>query len=257
MSLVRKNRPGSFNRGVVRRGSLVVLAMTGLLAAGLAINGVTHRTPRITAVRAEAMTAGPAAAAPSAAAAAPAANCTDYQLVDARGTGEPGALGTIVGDPLFADLQQALAPQTVSSYAVNYPASLAPGSASAGNADLVNHVMSQAAACPSQKFILGGYSQGANVVDNSIGVSSAGALTGAPIVATLPAADQARVSSVLLFGNPIRAQGNMVTGPLAGITDDICAPGDPVCMAGGLNAAAHLSYTANVASAAAFAAAHR
>jgi cutinase len=214
--------------------------------------------PATAAAPAAAATAPAMAATPTAAAApaAAAANCTTYQLVDARGTGEPGPLGVIVGDPLFAALQKALAPATVSSFAVQYPASLAPGSASVGNANLVNHVMSQLAACPGQKFILGGYSQGANVVDNSIGVSSAGALTGAPIVAVLPAAAQAKVSSVLLFGNPIRAQGKMVTGPLAGVTFDVCAPGDPVCVAGGANVAAHLSYTANVGMAAAFAAAH-
>ena len=190
-----------------------------------------------------------AAAAPTAA-----ATCSAIDVVVARGTGEPGRLGIIVGDPVFRALQQRLTGLSVSSYPVSYPASLAPGSASQGNADLVNHVTSQAAACSAQRFILVGYSQGANVVDNSIGISSDGALVGGPIVATIPASVEPRVAAVLLFGNPIRAQGRSVTGTYAGRTDDFCARGDPVCQPGGLNILAHLSYSADANAAAAFAA---
>jgi hypothetical protein len=51
----------------------------------------------------------------------------------------PGVLRTSDGDT----------GQTLSSYPVNYPANLGePASVQAGNTDLVNHVMSQAAACP-------------------------------------------------------------------------------------------------------------
>lgn len=118
----------------------------------------------------------------------------------------------------------------------------------------MNHVRSQAAACPNQRFILVGYSQGANVVDNSIGISSAGAVVGSPIVATIPAALEPKVSSVLLFGNPIRAIGKSVTGIYQSRTIDFCAAGDPVCENGGGDTGAHLSYRANADAAAAFAA---
>jgi cutinase len=185
---------------------------------------------------------------------ATAAACTNIDVVVARGTGEPGTLGIIVGDPVFAALRNRLTGNSLSSYAVRYPASLAPGSASQGNADLVNHVTAQAAACASQRFILVGYSQGANVVDNSIGISSDGALVGGAIVATIPAAAGTRVAAILLFGNPIRAIGRSVTGTYAGRTLDLCAAGDPVCQAGGLNFLAHLSYTRNANQAADFAA---
>jgi cutinase len=185
------------------------------------------------------------------------ADCADYDVVVARGTGEPGTLGVIVGDPVYAALRTALAGHTTSAYPVSYPASLAqPASVQAGNTDLVRHVTDQAAACPGQRFVLVGYSQGANVVDNSIGVSSAGALVGGPIVATLPDAVASRVASVLLFGNPIRALGKSVTGTYADRTDDFCASGDPVCQPGGWNFFAHLSYTADATTAAAFAANH-
>ncbi|WP_141203168.1 cutinase family protein [Streptomyces griseorubiginosus] len=188
--------------------------------------------------------------APSATAAA----CSDIDVVAARGTFEPGTLGFIVGDPVFSALQRKLTGRNLSSYWVNYPADLSPTSAAQGNADLVNHVKSQASTCPNQRFILVGYSQGANVVDNSIGISSAGAVVGSPIVATLPAAVEPRVAAVLLFGNPIRAIGKSVTGTYQSRTIDFCAQGDPVCQAGGNDTLAHLGYTADADAAAAFAA---
>ncbi|MFG3029927.1 cutinase family protein [Streptomyces sp. NPDC048253] len=185
---------------------------------------------------------------------ASAATCSDIDVVAARGTFEPGTLGLIVGDPVFSALQRKLTDKTLSSYAVNYPADLSLTSAAQGNADLVNHVKAQATACPNQRYILVGYSQGANVVDNSIGISSAGAVVGSPIVATLPAAVEPKVAAVLLFGNPIRALGKSVTGTYQSRTIDFCATGDPICENGGDDVLAHLGYTADATAAATFAA---
>jgi cutinase len=185
---------------------------------------------------------------------ASAAACSDIDVVAARGTFEPGTLGLIVGDPVFSALQKKITGKSLSSYAVNYPADLSLTSAAQGNADLVNHVNAQAAACPNQRFLLVGYSQGANVVDNSIGISSDGAVVGSPIVATIPAAVGPRVAAVLLFGNPIRAIGRSVTGTYQSRTIDFCANGDPICQNGGTDVLAHLGYTANADAAATFAA---
>jgi cutinase len=185
---------------------------------------------------------------------ASAAACTDIDVVAARGTFEPGTLGFIVGDPVYSALQRKISGKTFSSYRVNYPADLSLTSAAQGNADLVNHVDQQAAACPSQRFVLVGYSQGANVVDNSLGISSEGAVVGSPIVATLPAAVEPRIAAVLLFGNPIRALGKSVTGVYQSRTVDFCATGDPICQSGGTDVLAHLGYTANADAAATFAA---
>lgn len=183
--------------------------------------------------------------------------CSDLDVIVARGTGEPGTLGTFVGDPVFAALRSKITTKTLTAYPVNYPASLAqPTSVQAGNADAVAHLVAQAAACPGQRFILVGYSQGANVIDNSIGISSDGAVVGGPVVATIPAALASRVAAILLFGNPIRALGKSVSGPYTARTDDFCADGDPVCQLGGFNPLAHLSYGSTDAEpAAAFAAA--
>jgi cutinase len=185
---------------------------------------------------------------------ATAATCADIDVVAARGTFEPGTLGLIVGDPVYSALQKKLPGKNLSSYKVNYPADLSLTSAAQGNADLVDHVKSQAVACPNQRFVLVGYSQGANVVDNSIGISSDGAVVGSPIVATIPAALEPRVAAVLLFGNPIRALGKSVTGTYQSRTIDFCAKGDPICESGGGDVLAHLGYTADADAAAGFAA---
>ncbi|MGW3123684.1 cutinase family protein [Streptomyces sp. NPDC001107] len=197
---------------------------------------------------------GAAGVAAVSAPAASAATCSDIDVVAARGTFEPGTLGVIVGDPVYSALQKKMTGKNLSSYRVNYPADLSLTSAAQGNADLVNHVNSQAAACPNQRFVLVGYSQGANVVDNSIGISSDGAVVGSPIVATIPAAIEPRVAAVLLFGNPIRALGKSVTGTYQSRTIDFCAKGDPICENGGTDVLAHLGYTSDADAAAAFAA---
>jgi cutinase len=189
------------------------------------------------------LTAGPSSA----------ATCTDINVVSARGTFESAGLGAIVGQPVYNALKAQITGKSFSSYAVDYPASLGAGSPSKGNTDLVDHVKSQAAACPNQKFILIGYSQGANVVDNSIGISSNGALVGGAITETIPAADASKVAALLLFGNPIRAIGKSVTGAYASRTLDTCASGDPICGAG-INILAHLSYGSDAKTAAQFAA---
>ncbi|MEU8231485.1 cutinase family protein [Actinoplanes sp. NPDC048967] len=84
---------------------------------------------------------------------------------------------------------------TLTSHPVDHPASVSPTSPTAGNRALVSHVSEQAQACPDQRFVLVGYSQGANVVGNSLGIGSAGASAGAPVVAAIPAAVQPRVAA--------------------------------------------------------------
>jgi cutinase len=193
--------------------------------------------------------AGGVIAAATPAAAAP---CTDIDVVSARGTFEPGTLGIIVGDPVFSAIQRKLSGKSTTSYAVDYPASLDLTSATRGNINLVDHVTSQARSCPAQRFVLVGYSQGANVVSNSIGVSSAGAVVGAPIAATIPASIEPRVAAVVVFGPPIGALGKHITGTYQSRTKEYCAAGDPVCVNGGGDVLAHLSYFRDADNAATF-----
>ncbi|MFF0488753.1 cutinase family protein [Nocardia sp. NPDC004068] len=189
-----------------------------------------------------------------------AAGCADVEVVAARGTNEPlGAepgLGSVVGNPVYHALAKRLR-ISHSAYRVHYPADFTePASVQQGNRDLVEHVTAAAAACPNQRFVLVGYSQGANVVDNSIGISSVGAKVGGPIVATLPSELQPRIAAILLFGNPIRGIGRSVTGPYADRTYDTCSADDPVCDPHGTNWNVHItSYGPKAGEAADFAAA--
>ncbi|MDI6098753.1 cutinase family protein [Actinoplanes sp. NEAU-A12] len=185
--------------------------------------------------------------------AASAAACADVDVVVARGTSEPGRLGIIVGDPVYSAIQRRLIGATSSSHAVDYPASVSPTSVTAGNRALVEHVTAQAQECPDQRFVLVGYSQGANVVGNSLGISSQGAAVGGPVVATIPAAVQPRVAAVLVFGYPLRKLGRGITGVYAERTLDICANRDVVCDPRGASTLAHLSYGDDASRAAAFA----
>ncbi|MGF6886844.1 cutinase [Nocardia sp. GAS34] len=174
--------------------------------------------------------------------------CAAVDVVVARGTGEPGYLGSAVGDPLYAQLQRRL-PLSTSGYRVNYPADLTNVlSVGDGSGDLVAHVAGQAAACPGQRFVLVGYSQGAVVVHTALGTGITAPIPGA---VRLDGALGSRVAAVLLFGDPLRLAGTGVPGEYAARTANYCAPGDPVC-AGGLNPAAHVAYGGDFVAAADF-----
>jgi cutinase len=174
--------------------------------------------------------------------------CAAVDIVVARGTGESGYLGAQVGDPLYAQLRQTLSVSST-AYRVNYPATLAVSSPGAGVRNLVAHLSEQAAACPNQRFVVVGYSQGAFVVQDALGAGIR--LPGTTTVAARPAS---RIAAVLLFGDPIRLLGRAVHGPWAGRIDDVCATGDPICQLGGLNPAAHVRYAYDLRSAADYAA---
>ncbi|HEU0103791.1 MAG TPA: cutinase family protein [Mycobacteriales bacterium] len=181
-----------------------------------------------------------------------AAACADVDVSFARGTGEAPGLG-IVGGPFVSSLTAALPGRTVSTYAVNYAANTAQTSAGPGATDLTNHVTSVAAACPGTQFVLGGYSQGASVVDIALGIR-----TGTSTGTALPAALSGRVAAVVVFGNPLGLQRQTIataSRTYGARSRDYCNTGDPVC-GNGFNFAAHLTYASNgsTAAGAAFAA---
>lgn len=173
---------------------------------------------------------GPAPADPAAA-----AGCPDSALVFARGSGEPAGLGN-VGQAFAAALQSRLAGHSVEINPVDYPAShdYRP-SASAGTADASGRIQAVIANCPATKLVLGGYSQGAAVIELS--------------TATLPADTADHVAAVVLFGAPRSGYAsNLWGGPLPVVAPayqsksvDLCVPDDIVCADSG-NMAAHLMY---------------
>ncbi|APE38362.1 cutinase [Nocardia mangyaensis] len=165
-------------------------------------------------------------------------SCAPLDVVIARGTAEPGHLGAAIGDPLYAVLSAQL-PVDTTAHRVEYPADLlVPTSISDGTRAMTGHLLAQAAACPGQRFVLVGYSQGALVTH---GVLGSPATTVVPGMWVLPPELSSRVVAVLLFGDPLRLVGGTVAPWYADRTANYCAAGDPVC-AGGVFPAAHGSY---------------
>lgn len=165
------------------------------------------------------------------------ADCPDVQVVFARGTNEPPGLGRVGG--AFVDaLSSQVGP--VDAYAVEYPATYNFLQAADGANNASTHVQDMANNCPDTRLVLGGYSQGAAVID----VITAAPVTGFGFTEPLPPEAGDRVVAVAVFGNPSNRIGKTLTdvpgyGPK---TIDLCAEGDPVC-SDGQHVAAHSSYT--------------
>ncbi|RDH76008.1 cutinase family protein [Mycolicibacterium moriokaense] len=186
---------------------------------------------------------GAAASAVIAAPTASAVPCPDIEVVFARGTGEPVGIGR-VGQAFTDALSGQVGGRTVGSYAVNYPADYDFLTAADGAADAANHISSMAASCPSTRLVLGGYSQGAAVMDMLAGVpplgNKIGSIGSAP---PLSPAAAVMVAAVAAFGNPATKFGNPLNaaGMFADRAIDLCKDGDPIC-SGGRNPLAHRGY---------------
>jgi cutinase len=116
----------------------------------------------------------------------------------------------------------------------------------------VEHVTAQAVACPGQRFVLVGYSQGAQVIAGALGVDTTGTINGGPPPAVVPASVEPRIAAVANFGNPITAIGRTVPPQYLARTLDVCRAGDPVCEPNGANLLAHLGYFLDAPAAARF-----
>lgn len=173
-----------------------------------------------------------------------AAPCPDVELIFARGTSEPAGIGR-VGQALSNQLAATLGGRTLGTYAVNYPASYDFLAAADGAVDATNRLTEMAEQCPDTRFVLGGYSQGAAVVDMLMGIPPLGQKVGeVGSAAPLPQSLASKVAAVAVFGNPATKFGNPVSvamAPFAGKGIDLCADGDPIC-SHGRNPFAHTSY---------------
>ncbi|CAI5735440.1 unnamed protein product [Hyaloperonospora brassicae] len=166
------------------------------------------------------------------------AQCSDVHVIFARGSGEMQGLG-ICGEPLVSGITSNLGGMSVTSYAVNYLASMDQSSAGPGATDMTNHVTSVAQACPNTVFVLGGYSQGASVVSISLGISTMLG-SGEAIPETLAP----KISAIVTFGNPLKLTGQTIDSSsqtYASKAIEFCNMGDPVC-GGGFNTMAHMMY---------------
>jgi len=182
--------------------------------------------------------AGAVPAALDCAPAARAAGCNDIEVVFARGTSELPGLGR-VGDSFVNDLRAKVGNRSVGAYGVNYPASYEFLTAADGANDASAYIQNIINACPETRLVLGGYSQGAAVMD---------IITSVPFPAIgftnpLPPDAPSRVAAVAVFGNPTAKLGLPLTSsPVYGTRAiDLCNAGDPVC-SNGNDVPAHRNY---------------
>ncbi|WP_082944911.1 cutinase family protein [Mycobacterium sp. 852013-50091_SCH5140682] len=168
--------------------------------------------------------------------------CSDIEVIFARGTNDAPDLGR--PGQAFADaLRAKVGGRSVSTYGVNYPASYDFLTAADGANDAANRITSLAASCPSTKIVLGGYSQGAAVVDMLAGIpplgNKVGEIGSAP---PLPSSLVPQIAAVVAFGNPAAKFGNPLTSSVfGGKAIDLCKDGDPICSRG-RNPFAHSDY---------------
>jgi cutinase len=199
--------------------------------------------------------------APNGIPAASAQGCPDIEVIFARGTNDPPGIG-LVGQGFVDALRSKVGDRSVGVYAVNYAATFNFLRAAEGATDANNHAQFMATNCPDTKLVLGGFSQGAAVVDLMLGVApNVAAIAGVnaiPGLNNIPGLDlnalstpippeaANRVAAVAVFGNPLgRVMGplNVLSPGFGARTIDLCNPNDPICDKGDLsNRAPHHQY---------------
>ncbi len=164
--------------------------------------------------------------------------CNDIEVVFARGTKEDPGIGR-VGQAFVNDLRNLVGGRSLGVYAVNYPASYDFLAAADGANDASAHIQNVANSCPNTKLVLGGYSQGAAIIDVLAAVPF-------PVIGftnPLPPYVSDRIAALAVFGNPSTRIGIPLTSsPVYGTRSiDLCNPGDPICSPGD-DVPAHRSY---------------
>lgn len=166
-------------------------------------------------------------------------SCPTAEVVFARGTGEPPGIGR-VGQAFVDSLRTRLGEEQVAVYAVDYPATRDFIKVVDGATDARARVEATSARCPTTAIVLGGYSQGAAVID----------LIAAPedglfgFARPLPANVANHVAAITVFGNPSKRFGRVLTDwslVYGAKTIDLCNDADPVC-SGGNDVSAHSLY---------------
>ena len=176
------------------------------------------------------------------------ADCPDIEVVFARGTNDSPGLGR-VGGAFVDSLRSKVGGRSVGTYAVNYPASYDFLAAAAGANDASAHIQYMMGACPNTRLVLGGYSQGAAVID----VIAAVPFPAIGFNNPLPPNTPDFVAALAVFGNPSAKLGLPLTiSPVwGGRSIDLCNGDDPVCQTDGQDVAAHRAYAGGPTDAAA------
>lgn len=193
---------------------------------------------------------GPPIGIPSAA-----ADCPDIEVVFARGMTDPPGPGPV--GAAFADsLRAKVGGRSVGVYGVNYPATINFLGVADGVVDANNRINDMTMNCPGTRLVLGGFSEGAAVMDMLLlgAVPGLGAIPGIgaiPSLNTVPGLDAIpgltnvpamgamgplppndHIAAVAVFANPLdKVSGSLGTqSPVyGGRTIDLCHANDPVC----------------------------
>jgi acetylxylan esterase len=189
--------------------------------------------------------------------------CATVTLIVARASTEAPGDGAI--GALAEEIQKGVK-ATVSQQAVNYPANLTPyePSVTAGDTAIKAQLEEEVATCPSQKIVLLGYSQGAQIVGDVLGGGGGNAKDfgegDGPQTPPASSAATSHVVGVIQYGDPRRipnqsfdvgtdkgATGifprlsNQLLTSFAPDIQSYCDNGDPFC-AKGFDLEAHLDY---------------
>jgi cutinase len=169
---------------------------------------------------------------PRAVPSAAAIDCKDVELIFARGTDEPKGVGR-VGQALADSLHEQTGKE-IDVYGVNYPAGKLQLGGGDGANDTIKRVKSTVKDCPATDIVLGGYSQGASVMDIVAGVPVGGISWGS----ALPQEYANNITAVATFGNIVGRSGSPLSTQsqlLGSKTIDLCNPVDPICHSGAGN----------------------
>jgi cutinase len=158
-----------------------------------------------------------------------AADCNDVQVVFARGTDEPPGIGR-VGQAFVNSLRGKIGNRSMGVYAVNYPASYDFLAAADGANDASAFIQGVVNDCPDTRLVLGGYSQGAAIIDIITAIPFPAIGFNNPMPPNVPD----HVAALAVFGNPTAKVGLPLTSsPVYGSRAiDLCNGGDPVCTSG-------------------------
>jgi cutinase len=164
--------------------------------------------------------------------------CPPIEVVFARGTDEPAGIGR-VGQTFVNSLRKQVGGRDIGVYAVNYPASYDFLAVAGGANDASGHIQYMVANCPDTRLVLGGYSQGAAVIDVITAVPFPAIGFNSPLPPDVPD----HVAAVAVLGNPSAKVGLPLTSsPVYGFKAiDLCNGGDPICSDGN-SVPAHSNY---------------
>ncbi|PNS15139.1 hypothetical protein CAC42_8140 [Sphaceloma murrayae] len=169
--------------------------------------------------------------------------CRAVTFIFARGSTEPGNIGSSVGPPTCDGLKSRLGANNVACQGVGSPYtaglgdnSLPSGTTQAAITEGARLFNLAATKCPQTKIVGGGYSQGAAVIHG--------------VARTLSTTVQNRVAGLVTYGDTRKAQDrNMIPPFPSSKTLIICNAGDGVCTGTLVVTAAHLAYQGTVGTA--------